>query len=369
MKPVAFHESQIALCNKTFSRIEKKVATSNKDFQGSSFESRMRSLKWPFSRDETESLLTELNRHKATIHLALAVDNFDKLVQCLDLQHQTMSSINKVRDSLKKLHDIQSHFEVDKKKKQVLDFFLAVNPQPSLQTSMNLRHANTGIWLTRSNAFISWKDMGSSKLWLSGIPGSGKTVLCGSIIEEALQECSDATAIAFFFCDYKNERSQQLTNILSALAVQLALQNVEAFNLLEKYFEDLNPTNGLKKIPESIYLSSLILRMVSLFRKVFLVVDGLDECANNTNEVVRGIKDLAQGSSRITTALLSRNEVEIHDELIDEFQHIEIAAQTEDLELFVSAEMASPKRKQLNNLDPALSKDIRTALVSGAQGM
>jgi hypothetical protein len=366
---VAFQKCQVTLWTETISKIEKKVDKANKDFHRSSFESRVRSLKWPFSKDETESLLAELNRHKATIHLALAVDNLDKLVECLGLQKKTLSDIDQVRDSLRKLEDIQSRFEIGQKKKQVLDFFLSVNPQPSLQASMNLRHQNTGTWLIESHAFISWKTTDNSKLWLSGIPGSGKTVMCGSIIEEVLQECSDTTAISFFFCDYKNPQSQQLTAILSGIAVQLALQVVDAFSLLEEYFDDLNPENGLKKAPESGALSSLILRMVSLFAKVFLVIDGLDERANYTGEVVRGVKELAQGSNLISTALLSRNEVVIHEELIDSFQHIEIAAQTEDLELFVNAEMANPKRKQLNNLDPALAKDIRNALVLDAQGM
>jgi hypothetical protein len=82
---VAFQESQFALWKDTISKIEKKVDQGSKDFQGSSFENKMRSLKWPFSRDETDALLAELNRHKVTIHLALAVENFSKLFECLGL--------------------------------------------------------------------------------------------------------------------------------------------------------------------------------------------------------------------------------------------------------------------------------------------
>ncbi|KAF5684556.1 hypothetical protein FCIRC_3899 [Fusarium circinatum] len=71
----------------------------------------------------------------------------------------------------------------------------------------------------------------------SSIPGSGKTVLCGLVIETVLEQSDHLTAVCFAFCDYRNLDSCHPEDIRAALAVQLGLQGEEAFDLLEKSFD------------------------------------------------------------------------------------------------------------------------------------
>ena len=366
-KLLAFQDSQVVLWRQTLSKIEKVVDKADQDFQGNKLQSTLRRLKWPLSRDETESLLAELSRHKETITLALAADTLAKLVENLGLQRKVHEDIKEMRDSLQRLRDVQSRLELDQKRQKVIDFFLRLNPQSNLHTSLQLRQPETGQWLTNSHAFTKWKTIENSRLWLSGIPGSGKTVLCGLVIEETLQLCSETTALAFFFCDYKDPQSHRISNILSALCVQLALQNGAAFDLLEAYYQSLHPEHGMKRDPETSHLLSLISRMAETFERVFVVIDGLDECGEHTSAVVDHLKSLAAGSLVVNMALFGRSELDLHNELNENFEHIEIAAHTKDIELFVSAEMAS--RKQLRRLDSTLAKDIRDTLVTGARGM
>lgn len=177
------------------------------------------------------------------------------------------------------------------------------------------------------------------------------------------------TAITFFFCDYKSPESQKLENVLSALSVQLAMQSNSCFDLLEEYYDELHPKIGLEKEQDSEYLMGLLRSMMSQYDRVFLVVDGLDECGDAAVEVSQALKQLAE-ERQVSTALFSRSEEEIRDELIEAFLHIEIAAHTEDLELYVLAEME--KRKSFKNLgvkNPELHEHIRRTLVEGANGM
>ena len=61
---------------------------------------------------------------------------------------------------------------------------------------------------------------------------------------------------------------------------------------------------------------------------------------------------------------------DIREVLADDFSRIEIAAQTEDLELYVGAEMSQRKGlKELQVRNPQLDRDIRSTLINGAQGM
>ena len=175
---------------------------------------------------------------------------------------------------------------------------------------------------------------------------------------------------SYFFCDYKEEQSQKLENIFSALAVQLALQDARAFRMLASYHSELNPENGLKKEPEPMVLLELIRDMTALFTKSFIVVDGLDECGTLPKfrePVITAFRDLAAEGGTISMTLLSRDEHDIQEELSPSFMQVEIAAHPEDIELYVAAEMA--KRRQLNSLDVDVSREMRQALIRGAHGM
>lgn len=374
-KKLAFQDSQVELWSRTAIKVRKRVdedtGNAEADFKAGGLRSKLRSMKWPFSEEETESLLAELHRHTSTIDLALSADTLHVLVECLGLQEKIDRKAENMKNVLDSLHKMQTQVKLDQKKQQVIDFFLRVNPQPGLQASVEQRHQDTGTWLIRSYEFNNWKTTQPARLWLSGIPGSGKTTLCGLIIEQVVQICYDSkgkNAVAFYFCDYKNEESQKPVNILAALAVQLSLQQPGAFSLLENYYDDLHPDHGLQKEPDRPRLKELLQNMVALFEELYIVVDGLDECSATTN-TVPVTKDLRELSldPRISTALISRNEVEIGQELAEDFQHLEIAAHNEDLEIFVSAEMA--KRDLFRDLSPALQLDMHKTLIAEAKGM
>lgn len=174
--------------------------------------------------------------------------------------------------------------------------------------------------------------------------------------------------MAFFFCDYKYPESQNPVNILAALAVQLATQADAAFEVLESYHEELHPHNRIGKPSEIKGMIQVVQKMVAHYDLVYLVVDGIDECGSNVVEVLQSLKQLTRGS-QVNLALFSRNEPDIIEEL-SESPRIEIAAHTEDLELYVLAQMES--RKRLGGLaikNPELHEHIRRTLIEGANGM
>lgn len=174
--------------------------------------------------------------------------------------------------------------------------------------------------------------------------------------------------MAFFFCDYKSTESQDPLNILASLAVQLATQSDAAFDVLESYHGELHPQNGIGKLPETNRIIEVVRTIITQYELVYLVVDGLDECGSNVVEVLRSLKQLTRGN-RVNMALFSRNEPDIFEEL-SECSRIEIAAHTEDLELYVLAQMQTQRR--LGGLavkNPELHEHILHTLIEGANGM
>ncbi|KAH7120294.1 ankyrin repeat-containing domain protein [Dactylonectria estremocensis] len=351
-------------CRHTLFAIEKKLRKSQDDFDsGKSLKSISRRLKWPLALPETNELLSELVGHCSTLQLALSADSMGALLKCLAKQDEVYMMMER------KL-SIDIRVQLNERRKEVMEFFLRVNPQDNFQMSLDLRHPLTGLWLTESDpTFQRWKELPNAKLWLSGIPGGGKTVLCGAVIETVLQDSNDSTAACFAFCDYKDAKSHQPENILSAIAVQLGQQKEQAFDLLEEYFDELNPKNQLQKQPRLGPLLMLVKDMANKFEKVYIMVDGLDECGENISSMVESLNSLAE-TSHISTALFSRKEEEIRDILEDQYDQIEIDAHTEDLEAYIVAQMSQRKvLKKLEVTNPSLYEEIFHTLLQGARGM
>ncbi|KAF5671107.1 hypothetical protein FDENT_10991 [Fusarium denticulatum] len=307
-------------CYKTFNKIESRVKKASDSFKKSKFDGIVRQLKWPFSVSETKEFLAELSRHKETISVALLAD-----------------SMRKIQLSLSKL-----------------------------------RHSMTGLWLTESPSFIRWLETPGSKLWLTGIPGAGKTVLAGSVVQEALTRSynSRKIGVAFFFCDYKDSKTWNTVNILGALASQLARQNDESYKLLDAYHEVLYPPKGLPQTADADELRAKVSQMCLTFDQTIIVVDGLDECDDMTDEVVDNLIQLADYSDGLSMAFFSRDHYNIRIRLEEEFEAIQIAAHTEDVELYVIAEVDKRIRtRQLQLASVDMKEEIRSALVGKADGM
>lgn len=190
------------------------------------------------------------------------------------------------------------------------------------------------------------------------------------VIETVLAQSDDSTAVCYAFCDYKNSHSCLPENIIAALAVQLGLQGEEAFDALEEYYDMLHPEDKLPMQPKLDYLLELVDCMAEVYDKVFVIVDGLDECGIHVSRMTQALRSVVDKSETVSAALFSRKEEEIREELEGQFEHIEVSAHTKDLEDYTLAEVSKRKvLKRLEETNPVLYKDILHTLVQGAQGM
>ncbi|KAF5559913.1 hypothetical protein FNAPI_4493 [Fusarium napiforme] len=361
----ALKPQHLESCQQTLNEINSKLDKALSGFDGGKSARRfVRRLKWPFSLQETKDLVADLANHRANLQLALAADSMDALIKSLAKQDEIHSMIER-RISF------ETRVELNQRRKEVINFFLRIKPQDYLDVSRELRHKATGSWLTSDDStFEKWKNGSNSKLWLSGIPGSGKTVLCGLVIETVLEQSDDMTAVCFAFCDYKNPDTCLPENILAALAVQLGLQGEEAFDLLDEYFDMLHPDDKLPTKPRLDDLMELVGSMSELYEKVFVIVDGLDECGDQVARMTLSLKAIVDGSETVSSAFFSRKEEEIREQLAEGFEHIEVSAHVRDLEDYTLAEVSKRKvLKSIERTNPDLYKDILHTLVHGAQGM
>ena len=333
-------------------------------------ESAKRKLQWPFKLSEVRTFISEIERHKQTLSLALNVDSMSGLLRALSRQNDIQDDVQDIKTTIKERLEAESRVTISNDRQQILDFFGKTDPRKYLDTGRKLRHPGTGLWFIEGPEFQAWLTTENARLWLYGIPGAGKTILAASVIDEAIRTGGPNTAVAFFFCDYKNPATQEAHAILGSLAQQIAKQDEQSFETLERFYEKKNPEHRKDIIFTPADLANMITDMISSFDRTIIIVDGLDECGTSTSQVVEILVRLDHGTeTELKVLFLSRDEIEIREHL-ETYKKVSIAARSGDLRLYVGAELEHRiRKKQLRIKDESLKAYIMKQLVEGADGM
>ncbi|KAI0873130.1 hypothetical protein GGS24DRAFT_517948 [Hypoxylon argillaceum] len=366
-------------CQQILHEIKRCLANIDEDMSSSSAIKRVKArLKWPFSTEETNNLIENLQRHKQTINLAIAADSLEKLRTCISSQEDSTNKLDHIQTTVAEILDIQTRISLDRTTREVLRFFdRDINNASVFDMHKSRRHPLTCLWFTQGQEFGHWRDHPGSSIWITGIPGAGKSIISSAIIAECLQSTaychgvtSGTTSLAYFFCSYSDEKTHNIVNILSSLASQIARQDKRAFKMLETYHQDLHKHSQIPAKPSPKRLAEILLHMSTLFHQMYIVVDGLDECGDDVIAVAQALSKLPQDDKCLTLALLSRMDLHIQKWLEESFVHVEVEAHTEDIELYVAAELDERITSgQLRLKDVALKDQIILQLVQGARGM
>ncbi|PYH69627.1 uncharacterized protein BO88DRAFT_443625 [Aspergillus vadensis CBS 113365] len=132
---------------------------------------------------------------------------------------------------------------------------------------------NPGHWLLNSPELKTWssiEDQLNPLLWLSGIPGAGKTVLASIVIDELSR--LPGAIVAYFYCKHGDERRNSVDSVTRSILAQVLDQNPD---LLPYYYEKAHMNASLTSSTVSERLLCTSLRSC---RRVYIVLDGLDEC-------------------------------------------------------------------------------------------
>lgn len=162
-------------------------------------------------------------------------------------------------------------------------------------------------WLLQRQAFQEWVGNSPNKsgfLWLTGNPGSGKSILASFVIA-LLKKRSFAGSCHYHFFLAGHQTKRTLSYLLRSIALQAALSHksfcsrfLELYENTEIVFSQQKATIIWEKIFEGI-----------LFRQpsqdpFFWVFDGLDE-AESPTELIRFLSKI-RAARRINVLLISR---------------------------------------------------------------
>lgn len=213
-----------------------------------------------------------------------------------------------------KLHSGRGKQHEEKLKKDILKWLSAPDPSTNYHKAQKVRQADTGLWLLHHARFLAWKTSAASRLWLHGIPGSGKTILNSTIVENLVQPCESGAGMVtvYFYFDFNDARKQDPELMLRSLLSQL----LQASSKVPESIEDLFSAcgDGQQQPPLHSLLQVLSLVMQD-FTHVYIVLDALDECTKRQDLMDMLETVAAWQHSNMHLLMTSRQEREIESSL------------------------------------------------------
>ncbi|KAF8064001.1 hypothetical protein FPV67DRAFT_1420628 [Lyophyllum atratum] len=260
--------------------------------------------------------------------------------------------------------------------KSTVKWLAPVDQNSRYKALRNQWQAGTCEWIARDGLLEPWLSSPGSSLWLYGISGSGKSVLVSSVIDYLWRRKSSEEITLFHFCDFSNSESTDPINVLRTLLAQL-LKHCEGSDSSD-ILEDLSGKQSRGESPPSILddLVDLLRRAcaTSHWRRVFIVIDALDECSRDEREDLLGeLVQLAPQSDRISLFVTSRREQDILEIFGNGVNMTEIAltdhqgSMQHDIARHVSVQLE--KRKRLQALPEHVKDKIKNTLLDRADGM
>lgn len=357
---------QVSECQKTLENIRDKLEKADPKEKGISLmQKTKRTLKWPITSAETDEFLAEMERHKSGFDLALSLDVLDAILAFDQAEEELSLKFDQVRltvDNLCKVH-------TTKENRRLLRLVGADAADESWRSNLELHQSGTGVWFFEQNtAFRLWLATTGSRLWVHGIPGAGKSVLSALSIEATAKDAAVDRAVIFYYCRPGLSPPQRLLSVLSCFIGQLARQHQRCMSVLRDKScttDDMASVTWLHSKTELLVTLREMLRSIS---DVSVIVDGIDEF-NNAADILEVLVSLTDQFMHVRLLLFSRREAEFAP-LLCNFEELSIAAESQDLRLFVPAQIQ--KRIQLGKLrikDANIKDEIVEKLVGLADGM
>ena len=250
-----------------------------------------------------------------------------------------------------------------------MSWLCTVDPSSNHNRACELHEPGTGRWLTESQDFAQWWKGESRLLFLTGIPGSGKTILSSTVIEQvkALIRHENDIGFAYFYFDFNDEPKQLIDGFLSCILRQLSCQKMPlpdgVRNMYDQYYSSCSR-------PKRASLIETLFSVAKSFRKVFVVVDALDECKHTYELACFIIKIFEEGPGNIYILGSSRKEQSLEVIFQDSRcrcislngSHVD-----DDIALHIRSKLATDHR--LKAWPVIVKQEIEQVLVQGACGM
>ncbi|KGQ02036.1 hypothetical protein PAAG_11212 [Paracoccidioides lutzii Pb01] len=263
----------------------------------------------------------------------------------------------------------------------VLDALLLTRPEVDRSSLIALKGRRVGgtcEWLIRHPSFQEWLEGADPPLlWISGGSGKGKTMLAIYITEEFQPVVDSAQGVLlYYFCSNRDKNRNTAVTIMRGVIHQWLSFHPHLAQHIQNYFDGSETTKYTISSFICLWKLFLILLRQSSSCQVMCVLDGLDECEDETLKQLLDVlgEYFLESEEKprvcLKIILLSRPQPGLLESKLRRFRRIKLEDSDmevrKDVEKYISAKVAELASEQILSEDRLLQ--VRQALMASAEG-
>ncbi|KAJ5806268.1 uncharacterized protein N7503_003870 [Penicillium pulvis] len=231
-----------------------------------------------------EAKCTEIAQDLSRERIERALQVSEHNMQC-GLQ-EVQKELRRTKHGIEQQAMMQFAWRQTDKERKCVQMFRQSNPYENQKNRTPKRVFETGKWFLENDKFLDWREKeGPDLLWMSAKPGSGKSVLVKTMIDEGLVTLSHQklSAVCYFFFKDISPYQRSALSAMSAILHQL----FSAFPSLVKHAlspYDLNGRELLNLFDEMFDILCQAATDPSV-GQIVCILDALDEC-NDDDQLV-----------------------------------------------------------------------------------
>ncbi|KAM0265606.1 hypothetical protein ACHAQJ_000038 [Trichoderma viride] len=279
-------------------------------------------------------------------------------------QYDFGKAIQGVQNGVEELLNVHQNEE----HQRVFEWLTPIDYTPQQKDYISVRQPGTCHWFLGSREYWSWLQSDKQTLFCPGVPGAGKTIMSATVIDDLLytRYKDDANVgIAYLYCDFRRQYEQKAQDLVANLLKQLAQKQITIPKCVQVLYEKYN---GESRRPSLDELSEALSSVSSLYSKVFIIVDALDECQmtdgcrTNFLSKIFGLQAERNANIFATSRFIP--------EILEAFNQsacLEISAKDEDVQIYLDSHMIRLPSFVLRN--PDLQNEIKATISNLSDGM
>src|SRR5256714_7984687 len=199
-----------------------------------------------------------------------------------------------------------------------------IDVRMDLERLQKARHIGTCEWIFDDPEYQKWLTSPKNEsLWIHANPGTGKSVLCSTIVQRLREE---KKKVGFFFCSFQDPLRKGITCALKSLALQLLNLHDDTPTDVERIYEDEVFRHGQVKLQNPTVIVGVLQALLKTLDRVHVIVDGLDECENR-NTTIDLLSECLRKSSLGIVKWLWSSRIE------PDFQHLSASAKARSIHM------------------------------------
>jgi hypothetical protein len=250
---------------------------------------------------------------------------------------------------------------------KILNWLTPIDYGPQQSDYIRRRQVGTGQWLLDSAEFTAWVETKKQTLFCPGIPGAGKTILTAIVIDDLITRfpLGQNIGIAYLYCNFRRQEEQKAEALLASLLKQLTQERSSLPDSVKALYDHHEKKRTRPLLEE---LSRVLHSVSTLYSKVFIIVDAIDECQVSEGCRTRFLSEIFNLQEKYKANVFATSR--FIPEIIDKFKGsalLEIRAGSEDVQRYLEGHMQQLPGFVQDNQE--LQREIKTEISYAVGGM